>query len=85
MHDLSKLNFYEWKVCAETLFCSSDFSLEKNGLEDYPDEKIQEKLDYIYNKHIHKSPHHWQYWVLKKGNGFVIQRFQNLKSFGMEK
>jgi len=32
-------------------------------------EKVEEDFDIAWLKHIHRNPHHWQYWILREDDG----------------
>lgn len=34
-------------------------------------ESVKDAFDLAWLKHIHRNPHHWQYWVLNKDDGRV--------------
>lgn len=62
VHDLSKFRPQEWIPYARTFYKS-------DGSGQYvPDEKFNQ----AWLKHIHRNPHHWQYWVLREDSGDVI-------------
>ena len=35
----------------------------------WDEEKIEKDFNIAWLKHIHRNPHHWQYWVLREDNG----------------
>lgn len=53
MHDISKYSDEEYLAYDEYFY-----GKEKT-------EKVESDFNYAWLHHIHKNPHHWQYWVLK--------------------
>ena len=53
MHDISKYGEEEYSAYDEYFYGE-----EKT-------EKVESDFNYAWLHHIHKNPHHWQYWVLK--------------------
>lgn len=58
-HDLSKYSDAEY----------SQYDLYFNGKE--KTEKIKSDFDYAWLHHQKKNPHHYQYWILNKDDGYV--------------
>lgn len=57
MHDLSKRDKDEYCAYDDYFYCKDNISdLEKNI--------IQQDFNVAWLHHIHKNPHHWQYWIL---------------------
>ena len=56
MHDISKYSDEEYSAYDEYFF-----GKEKT-------EKVESDFNYAWLHHIHKNPHHWQYWVLEHDN-----------------
>ena len=62
-HDLSKLLPSEFIPYARYFYGKYGKSAQ---------EKINQKFDIAWLKHIHRNKHHWQYWVLRKDDGDTI-------------
>jgi hypothetical protein len=63
-HDWSKLRPSEWFSYANYFGGFNRFR-EKGR---YHEPGVSESFDRAWLGHIHKNPHHWQYWVLINGN-----------------
>jgi hypothetical protein len=74
VHDISKLLPSEFIPYARYFYgnypnrseVSTAMKYEYTGL--YRDE-IEEQFDMSWLKHIHRNPHHWQYWILREDDG----------------
>jgi hypothetical protein len=53
VHDLSKFRLGEWIAYTEYFYGNKN----KFG--------VKEAFDAAWLKHIHRNPHHWQYWILR--------------------
>ncbi len=83
LHDLSKRDEEEFVPYALRFFTP-------NGKENF-----KEEFDYAWLHHIHRNPHHWNYWVLVDGAGkitplempkhFVYEMICDWLSFGIKK
>ncbi len=77
VHDWSKFLPSEWLPYAEYFYgprytvddrrralavCSAIFPSE---------EEIRRRFDVAWLKHLHRSPHHWQHWVLREDSGLT--------------
>jgi hypothetical protein len=69
IHDMSKFRPSEFFPYAD--FFYGKHSIKQNGLEvkTLPNNAIQMAFDVAWLKHIHRNPHHWQYWVLREDIG----------------
>lgn len=63
LHDLSKFRPSELLPYARS-FNNSDGSPRSDRPED-----VRDAFDYAWLLHIHRNPHHWQYWVLREDDG----------------
>ncbi len=54
IHDLSKFYPSEWIPYAEYFYGNKD----------------KKAFNVAWNHHIHRNPHHWQYWILTFDEGF---------------
>ena len=82
-HDFSKEDEEEFEPYALRFFTP-------NGKEEY-----KKEFDYAWLHHIHKNPHHWNYWVLVDGEGkitalempevYVYEMVCDWLSFGIKK
>ena len=60
VHDASKSNHREYYAYDKHFYGTEE---EKA--------KSQETFDYAWLEHIHRNPHHWQYWVLIEDEGSI--------------
>ncbi len=81
-HDLSKFRPSEWGPYLEKFYGDPNCciyvamgemsTLDVLGLE-ASGHKFQEQVDYEFDEawlhHIHRNPHHWQYWLLQEDDG----------------
>lgn len=63
LHDLSKFSPFEWFAYAKYFYLS-----DGKARGDAP-EHIKLAFDTAWLLHIHRNPHHWQYWVLREDSG----------------
>ena len=59
IHDLSKFYPEEWFPYVEFFYGN-------------PPKKNMKEFKKAWNTHIHKNPHHWQYWILTSDEGFSM-------------
>ena len=59
MHDMSKFLPSEWNAYAE-YFYGKELTVTPL-MRDYR----KDKFDKAWLKHLHRNPHHWQYWMLQ--------------------
>jgi len=80
MHDMSKLRPSEFIPYARYFYGEyksiKEFSGDVRGM--YLSvgcykEKIEEDFNLAWLKHIHRNPHHWQYWLLQEDDGDLIR------------
>lgn len=67
-HDLSKFSPDEWFPYAEFFYGEYPQSKDepRHG---NPSPQVSMKFQSAWLKHIHRNPHHWQYWILHRDNG----------------
>jgi len=63
LHDMSKFSPDEWSAYSKFFYTKNGFANDKET----PEEKLA--FDTAWLKHIHRNPHHWQYWVLREDSG----------------
>jgi len=68
-HDLSKLLPSEFIPYAQFFYGS--YPEYKNGVipKGLYKQDVKKRFDYAWLKHIHRNPHHWQYWILREDDG----------------
>ena len=71
VHDWSKFRLSEFIPYARNFFghYSSYDSNEVKNKSGLFKEDIKRKFDYAWLLHIHRNPHHWQFWLLQEDNG----------------
>lgn len=78
VHDLSKFCPNEWVPYMEHFYGDN---LSEKEIADVPGdyrhffvskERWAKKFDVAWLHHIHRNPHHWQYWVLREDDGGTI-------------
>jgi hypothetical protein len=77
MHDMSKFRLDEFIPYARYFYGNYPTS-EQIKSAGFPEsyrltaltkERIKIDFDLAWLKHIHRNPHHWQYWLLREDNG----------------
>lgn len=71
-HDSSKTMFDEYPAYDRHFYA---------GL---PIDETQEEFNLAWLKHIHKNPHHWQYWVLPSEDLHIIQALEMPQNYVLE-
>ena len=71
LHDLSKFRPSEFFPYMNHFYGKN--SKAANRLSRFQDMRANEDtaFDLAWLKHIHRNPHHWQYWILQEDNGPV--------------
>ena len=63
VHDLSKLSPFEYNAYR------LNFSFDWEAYGSPMPEELKDRFDEAWLHHIHKNPHHWQYWLLREDDG----------------
>ena len=76
VHDWSKFMPDEWMAYAESFYGEKPSAEDRRravmvlGHDPYPDPlAVRDAFDVAWLKHQHRSPHHWQHWVLREDSG----------------
>lgn len=70
LHDLSKFRPDEWFPYVEYFYGPYGRSFNGGFLWEFErHEKVKYDFDAAWLRHIHRNPHHWQYWVLREDGG----------------
>ena len=67
MHDMSKFCPTEWLPYAEYFY--GEKPTKSHG---FHNPGLNLAFDIAWLKHIHRNPHHWQFWVLQQDDGETI-------------
>ena len=62
VHDLSKFSSGEWFAYVHHFY-------DENGTQKPFEHQQDTTFDFAWNLHIHRNPHHWQYWILLQDDG----------------
>lgn len=78
IHDWSKFLPSEWRPYAEFFYGPTKEDREQSvkilGYDCYPAKVLQRaEFDKAWLKHQHRSPHHYQHWILREDSGKVIE------------
>lgn len=65
VHDWSKFLPSEWLPYAEFFYSEMDADL-------FTMARRRHRFDVAWLKHQHRSPHHWQHWVLRNDDGTTV-------------
>lgn len=79
LHDLSKFRLDEWLPYAHYFYGGPHQTRQEWGtyartyhwdvVEKYCKENVEARFDKAWLLHIHRSPHHWQFYLLKEDSG----------------
>lgn len=93
IHDLSKFRPNEWKAYTEYFYGGphypwSGVSMDvktKFGLLTWhtSKEQVECRFDEAWLMHIHRNPHHWQFWLLKEDSG-SLKEIEMPRSYMLE-
>lgn len=65
LHDISKLRPDEFFPYLDSFYKKDLFPEKSMVYKVKTKETIKESFDLAWLKHIHRNPHHWQYWILQ--------------------
>lgn len=71
IHDLSKFLPSEFFSYADFFYGKNSPVQKGKEIERVLDIILQNRFDAAWLKHIHRNPHHWQYWVLREDQGNI--------------
>jgi hypothetical protein len=76
LHDLSKLRPDEFIPYAKYFYGEYGINYKREGAightrNDIKNKECFENYEIAWLKHIHRNPHHWQYWILMKDSGIT--------------
>ena len=66
-HDWDKLSWRQWGPRADSLWRGNGRLVDENGV--FAPERVPDDLGEAWLRHWHRSPHHWQWWVLVLDDG----------------
>lgn len=79
VHDLSKFRPCEWGPYVEYFYTDKQSREGMEGQRQFGLAElapwgfyVEDRFDVAWLKHIHRNPHHWQYWILRKDDGNTI-------------
>jgi len=71
-HDLSKFRPSEWGPYRAYFYGDKGDENREANKGGKPDETGDRPFDIAWLKHIHRNPHHWQYFLLRKDDGSTV-------------
>lgn len=77
LHDLSKFSWSEWSPYVEYFYGKrySDHDLKlaaSLGVFVKSDAELEYDFNVAWNHHQKRNKHHWQYWVLREDEGYMV-------------
>lgn len=91
-HDMSKFRIDEWTAYANFFYGKKQSGDNGSGYCREDDKTVDTAFDTAWLKHIHRNPHHWQYWILREDEGdtkclpmpikFVLEMIADWKGAG---